>query len=247
MNNTFGLPDELFQSLVSTDARHGFPPGTMASILQQEVGGSLDKYLSNPATYHYAAGADGLRRGAQGQVSSAFGPFGFLDSTAQDPGWGVQPLQDKNDLNEHIRFAGDYLAARIRQTGDFSKGIGAYGEGDQYAEKVLSRIPAFQSQDTAPQFAQAAKPPVTPADGTPEVPGSVDATQVAANPVPPEWEQFRSWVPRRDEPTGSSNPLQQLARVGRPDFSQSLEMANAMMQRNQGTLMNGWEALRGWQ
>lgn len=252
MSNIFGIPDDLFQILEATDAKHGFPRGTMAAILQQEVGGQLDKFLNNPAAYHYAVGEDGVRRGASGAPSSAFGPFGILDSTAKDPGWGVKPLQDKQDLHEHIRFAGDYLAARVKQAGSFEKGLAAYGEGDKYAAAVAKKIPGFTSEAPV-QIAKAE--PVPPAQQSPEVPvllpepeQNLPLPSVAkATDVPNEWDAFRRLVPRRDEPRPDPRQPQQVAGVvPRPDFSESLSMAQAMMGRNRNVLMDGWEAMRGW-
>ena len=111
----------------------------MASLMQQEVGGQLEKYLGDPATYHYAAGADGRRVAPQsGKISTAFGPFGILESTARDPGFGVKPLAGKT-FGEQLAFAGDYLAARSKG-GGLASGLAGYGEGAKYAQQVVARV-----------------------------------------------------------------------------------------------------------
>ena len=125
--------------LAQADKQYGFPSGTMASVVKQETGGNA-KYLQDPSAYHYAANEKGQRiAGHTGKQSTAFGPFGILESTAKDPGYGVKPLQSK-DLNEQIRFAGEYLAARSKQAGSLEAGLAGYGEGDKYAKQVLGRL-----------------------------------------------------------------------------------------------------------
>lgn len=246
MSQIAGIPDEVFSLLVAQDAKHGFPPGTMASILQQEVGGQLDKFLGDPTAYHYGLAADGVRRTKDGTVSTAFGPFGILDSTAKDPGWGVQPLQDKASLEEQIRFASDYLAARVRNAGDFEQGIASYGQGKQYAQSVLGRIGGYPTPEAAQPVAVAQAPAPVP------VPEEAPV-QIAALPgsqeVPPQWEAFRNWVPRHEPPVRDPRQPHRAQPVvaARPaDFSESLGMARTMMEQNQATMQNGWDTLRGW-
>lgn len=137
--NGYSAPDELVQLLIEADKRNGFPVGTMASVMRQEIGGNT-KYIQDPAAYHYPVGPDGRRVAKHtGKVSTAFGPFGILESTAADPGYGVRPLQDKS-LPEQVRFASDYLAARAKQVGSLEKGLAGYGEGQKYSQQVLGRL-----------------------------------------------------------------------------------------------------------
>jgi hypothetical protein len=129
----------LARLLDAAEARKGLPPGLMASIVAQETGGN-SKYLDDPSAYHYGLDKSGKRvAGHTGKVSTAFGPFGLLDSTGAKPGYGVEPLKDKS-LGEQVRFATDYIAARINKAGDIATGLAGYGEGPKYAEKVLSRL-----------------------------------------------------------------------------------------------------------
>jgi len=137
--NGYSAPDELVQLLIEADKRNGFPVGTMASVMRQEIGGNT-KYIQDPAAYHYPVGPDGRRVAKHtGKVSTAFGPFGILESTAADPGYGVRPLQDKS-LAEQVRFASEYLAARSKQAGSLEQGLAGYGEGQKYSQAVMARL-----------------------------------------------------------------------------------------------------------
>jgi hypothetical protein len=129
----------LARLLDAAEARKGLPPGLMASILAQETGGN-SKYIDDPSAYHYGLDKSGRRvAGHTGKVSTAFGPFGIVESTASKPGYGVEPLKDKS-LGEQVRFATDYVAARINKAGDIATGLAGYGEGKAYADKVLNRL-----------------------------------------------------------------------------------------------------------
>lgn len=248
MNPFANVPDNIMTTLQATDAKYGWPAGTMASILVQEVGGNINKYLADPTTYHYAQGKDGVRRTSKGSVSTAFGPFGILDSTAKDPGYGVKPLKDKANLEEQIRFAGDYLNARIKQAGSFEGGIASYGQGPEYAKKVLSRFnypiadnPYF-TQRQQPEANQVASVPglgvmegVPQAAYTPEVPQQQPTQQVAYTPP----------VPTINQPEQKKQPLPEVA-LNPADFGDSMQVLNTMMQKNQQTVANGWNNMRGW-
>lgn len=79
---------DIFQLESSAEKKYGLPEGLLASIRQQETSGDVG-YLTNPTKPHYPTGytSDGTR-------SSAFGPYGLLQSTANDPGYGTKPLKD---------------------------------------------------------------------------------------------------------------------------------------------------------
>lgn len=133
------LPDVVQQGIGEVIKRTGLPDGLMQSIIMQETSGN-ENYFNEPGKYHYEPGTDGKRK------STAFGPYGILDSTAKDPGYGVAPLKDKNNLAEQTRFATEYLAARIKDAvakgGTMEDGIAGYGEGMKYAEDVMKRLKA---------------------------------------------------------------------------------------------------------
>lgn len=125
---------DLANEMAAAEVANGLPSGLLSSILKQEIGGRKE-FLDDPSKYHYEPDASGKRK------STAFGPFGILESTSKNPGFGVDPLRDKS-ISEQVRFAAQYAAARIRQHGgDVTKGIGAYGEGSSYATSVLGRLP----------------------------------------------------------------------------------------------------------
>lgn len=187
-SQALALPDSVFGLLAEADKQRGFPPGTMQSLLMQETGGK-PQYLTDPTTYHYAANAEGKRIAPQsGKISTAHGPFGILESTAKDPGYGVKPMGDKTSLAEHIRFAADYLGARAKSAGSLSAGLAGYGEGDKYAAQVVGRrdgkAPAATQVAAAP-VVQAA--PVVLAQATPAPVLEAPVEQVVAQapaPVP---------------------------------------------------------------
>ena len=108
-------------------------------MVQQETGGK-QAYLDDPSKYHYGLDANGRRIAPHtGKVSTAFGPFGILESTAKRPGFGVEPLKDKS-IDEQIRFASEYLAARSRSAGSIEGGLAGYGEGSGYSGSVMRRM-----------------------------------------------------------------------------------------------------------
>ena len=125
--------------LAEAERRAGLPSGVLRAVMSQETGGNR-AYLDDPAKYHYGLDASGRRiAGHTGKVSTAFGPFGILESTGRSPGYGVSPLKDKS-LDEQIRFSAEYLAARARSAGSLEGGLAGYGEGSAYASSVLRRM-----------------------------------------------------------------------------------------------------------
>lgn len=137
--------------LAAQDKKYGWPEGLAKAVWMQETGGRKD-FIDNPAKYHYEKNAEGKRIAPHtGKVSTAFGPFGILESTARDPGYGVTPLQNKS-LEEQIRFAFEYLYALEKEAGSLAGGLGRYGEGSGYAKKVEKRLEEVQTtkSTTAP-------------------------------------------------------------------------------------------------
>jgi hypothetical protein len=129
----------LDQKLAEAESRAGLPAGVLRAVVQQETGGKKD-YIDDPAKYHYPLDENGRRVAPHtGKVSTAFGPFGILESTANRPGYGVDPLKDKS-IDEQIRFASDYLAARSRSAGGIEGGLAGYGEGSRYSSSVMRRM-----------------------------------------------------------------------------------------------------------
>ena len=145
--------------LAGLDSQHGFAPGTMMSLAQQES--------SNQALgYHYPEGPDGRRRARNGRVSTASGIFGILNSTASDPGYGVSPLPGpayQQSPAAQAQFAAEYLAARTNAAGGQLAGLAAYGEGAGYANQVAGRAASATAQaPAAPVVAPPATAPAAP-------------------------------------------------------------------------------------
>lgn len=147
-----------FQEMLQVEeARAGLPRGILGSIVQQETGGK-EEFITSPSKYHYGVGKDGKRvAGHTGKVSTAFGPFGLLESTAKQPGYGTKPLQDKS-LQEQVRFAADYVSGRIKQAGSIAAGLAGYGEGDSYARQVMRRAGLIDSKSTKPESVEKVVP-----------------------------------------------------------------------------------------
>lgn len=138
LNQAIGKKSSLDASTLSkiaaAEQAAGLPSGIIESIIKQETGGNK-AYLDDPSKAHYPSGYT-----KEGVKSSAFGPFGLLESTASKPGYGVSPLKDKS-FDEQLRFMSQYLAARIGNAGTVFKGLSGYGEGSRYASQVLGRLP----------------------------------------------------------------------------------------------------------
>lgn len=121
------------------ESKYGLPEGLLTAVRSQETGNN-SKYIDNPAEYHYALNSEGKRiAGHTGKVSNAFGPYGILDSTAKQPGYGVTPLADKS-LGSQVDFAANYLSGRIKHAGSVEAGLAGYGEGQKYARSVLKKV-----------------------------------------------------------------------------------------------------------
>lgn len=226
-----GYSPDVMKMLSAADKRAGLPDGTMLGVMKQEIGGRTE-FLEKPDTYHYAPDANGRRVAKHtGKVSTAFGPFGILESTAKDPGYGVQPLKDKS-LEEQVRFASDYLAARSKK-GGLKAGLAGYGEGDKYAAQVLKKVPGAEVQQAqaapvhaAPVQVAAVGPVADPLPATP----TPEAPPLQAVPVPESQYQMAAtdpWVafqqsltrPVQAQDLQRYEPLAPLAQVEIPDFA----------------------------
>lgn len=174
--------------LEEAEKKNGLPAGVLKSVMAQETGGKQE-YLNDPAKYHYGLNANGQRIAPHtGQVSTAFGPFGILESTGSRPGYGVAPLKDKS-LDEQIRFSSEYLAARSKSAGSIEGGLAGYGEGASYSNSVMSRMRRTKQPTEAPktsEMASVGKPPVAETSRTksPETTATVGKPPVAAVATP---------------------------------------------------------------
>ena len=132
-------PNRIAALNAEAEKKAGLPAGTLSRINKKEIGNNT-KFIDDPAAYHYPKNAEGKRIAKHsGVVSTAFGPYGIVESTAAKPGYGVTPLRNKS-LEEQARFAAEYLAARVKQAGSLEKGLAGYGEGTKYAQDVMKGL-----------------------------------------------------------------------------------------------------------
>jgi len=261
-SSLLSMPDEIVKMLAAEDKRKNFPAGTMQSLMQQEVGGNLSKYMKDPTTYHYGLNAKGKRiAGHTGKVSTAFGPFGLLESTAAKPGYGVTPLGDKSSLVEQARFAADYLAARSKKAGSLDGGLAGYGEGAKYASQVAGRIPSAQATPPRREFshplmqepvlADAAPVNLSAVSAAPQAVASPDVAQVAAASSPgmpnaDPWQEFLQRSREAGKPEkmayGAGAPIAQQPNIqlNVPDF---MGMAKYMDSSKSSNSLRGFESL----
>jgi hypothetical protein len=221
----FALPEDIQAMLAEADKRNGFPSGTMAAIMQQEVGGQAGDYLADPGRYHYGLNESGRRIAPHtGKISTAFGPFGILESTAAKPGYGVAPLRDKS-LPEQIRFASEYLAGRIKDAGSFEAGLAGYGEGAKYANSVAGRISG--TPKAAPMAAPVASAPQLVRDLPSARYGAQEPTEFGFQPTPEALAALKVQIPDApktvDEPPVYRKPTEKPSSW--QDFVQSMPMA----------------------
>jgi hypothetical protein len=65
-------------------------------------------------------------KGANGEI----GYTQIMLETGIDPGYGVKPINDRNDPIDNLRFGAEYLGALLREyDGDYSKALMAYNGG----------------------------------------------------------------------------------------------------------------------
>jgi len=208
------FPDSWVIAIDAAEKKNGHPPGTLSSLITQEIGGVLPKFIKDPAAFHFEKGADGKRRNKRsGEISTARGLGGVLRGTAKDPDSRTTPLSDKDfqSPEKQIAFIGEYLKNRIPKGGTLSDGLARYGEGEGYANQVLARtnIPSVPvTQETRKALSPIPRPnarnPIpqpntTTAPPPQRRPGEQDAVG-GAGQVP------------QDNPFNASNPLELLNR-----------------------------------
>ena len=238
----------------------------MYSVMQQEIGGQTDRFMADPATYHYAANNKGQRIAPHtGKISTAFGPFGILESTGRDPGYGVAPLKDKS-LEEQIRFSSDYLAARS-QKGGLKAGLAGYGEGEKYAAQVSARMggrpidPLGRAAPVAPVMVASAEPapvasfaPTVVADTPMPVEAAVPQPQMLAQAAPVQAQpqgpdQWQQWLAQSNQAQGQPVQVADLnygtkpqgPQLHIPDFMATVAQGQARQPNFQML-----KALKGW-
>lgn len=219
------IPDDVMGLLASADKARGFPAGTMFALMQQESGGNLDT-----RNYHYPMNAEGKRiAGHTGKISTASGPFGILDSTAKDPGYGLEALDKANStLAQQIDWASRYLGARSKSAGGLPAGLAGYGEGAKYAQQVTARLPgnkAAVNPLALPDTAMPSLPEMVALQNAKSVAPMQPPQEVAAVPVPQPvvaqnieadpWQQFQPAPVQAAAPVYERLPVQAAMQ---PDF-----------------------------
>lgn len=205
------LPDDWVTQMAAEEQRTGLPAGTLNALISQETG-LQQRFLDDPAAYHYAVGPKGEK-----PKSSARGLGGILKGTARDPGFGVTPLKDWS-VPEQLRFMADYTKARSGKNGDLRTGLAAYGEGAKYAQQVMGRInkatpvpveqakPIIQAEGlppvpmSAPQYAEFTPERVDQAVAPQVQTAPVQVAQVAAETVPTMGDAWTSFTQRNQVP-----------------------------------------------
>lgn len=130
---------------LAAEKQFGLPEGLLTAVRTVETGGQ-SRFIDNPEEYHYSLNAEGRRvAGHAGKVSTAFGPYGIVESTAAQPGYGTTPLGSKA-LEDQVAFAASYLSGRIKHAGSIEAGLAGYGEGPAYARKVLGMADTATAQ-----------------------------------------------------------------------------------------------------
>lgn len=206
----------------------------MFALMQQETSGN-QKFIDDPTTYHYPLDETGKRK------SSAAGPYGILNGTGKDPGYGVQPLKD-NSFAEHTRFASDYLKAR---------GAAAYGTGPAYAAQLQARIQGNQPVVAArvvPTVVPVADPrsapvevPVAQAAQVAQAQQQVPATAMASNPGAwQQWLDARQTAPNQVAAAPEVIPEEPSLQI--PNFMAGL----ASQRQPQQAAFQMLKALKGW-
>lgn len=155
---------------LSAEQKYGLPEGLLSSIRQQETGGRQE-YIDDPTKPHYSSG-----RTDSGVSSSAFGPYGLLESTAKQPGYGTAPLKDKT-LVSQVDFAAQYVAGRTKAAGSLEAGLAGYGEGPKYAKQVLNKLGGNTAMATTPDTQ------TTPTEIDTRAAGNISRTDAAATAV----------------------------------------------------------------
>lgn len=107
---------EYLKHLSQLEKERGLPAGTLSRLMMQESSGQ-NKGYHRPD-------------GATNPLHSDFGLFGIKkDYTGRQPGYGVKPLAGDSP-EEQARFAADYLAAMVKQSGGIEGGLAGYHTGN---------------------------------------------------------------------------------------------------------------------
>lgn len=230
---------ELFAKLDAADKAQGLPVGTMRAIMHNEISNS-SKFIDAPDTYHYPVAADGKHRTKDGTQSSAFGPFGILDSTAKKPGYGITPLKDKS-LDEQIRFSSEMLGKVSKKLGGLEPALNLYGGGTPgYTQKILAKVanPDQMHTPAEPIQAKAQIKEIPPVVATPPAPAVKEVIQqpvVAQVPIQAPTDVVVA-APVKEAPVVPVNPMAPL-QVAEPITPEALQYAQPKEQPANANIM----------
>ena len=84
----------------------------------------------------------GFNPNAKNEKSGATGIAQVMSETAFNPGFGIKPLEDRNDPYESLRFAADYLKKMLDMFGNYELALAAYNAGPGNVQKA-GGVPDF--------------------------------------------------------------------------------------------------------
>ena len=114
-------------------------------------------------------------RGANGEL----GYTQIMLETGIDPGYGVKPINDRNDPIDNLRFGAEYLGALLREyDGDYNKALMAYNGGagnvnkgtvSDAAQKYAAEVMSGKEVQTKPKPRPESQPAPRPTGLVPQV------------------------------------------------------------------------------
>jgi len=79
----------------------------------------------------------GFDPAAENERSGALGIAQIMEDSARQPGYGVDPIEDRLDPEQSLRFGAQYLRAMLdRYDGDYSRALAAYNAGPTTVDRA---------------------------------------------------------------------------------------------------------------
>lgn len=114
-------------------------------------------------------------KGANGEL----GYTQIMLETGIDPGYGVKPINDRNDPIDNLRFGAEYLGALVKEyNGDYNKALMAYNGGpgnvnkgtvSDAAQKYAAEVMSGKEVQTKPKPRPESQPAPRPTGLVPQV------------------------------------------------------------------------------
>ena len=114
-------------------------------------------------------------KGAAGEI----GYTQIMLETGVDPGYGVKPINDRNDPIDNLRFGAEYLGALVKEyNGDYNKALMAYNGGpgnvnkgtvSDAAQKYAAEVMSGKEVQTKPKPRPESQPAPRPTGLVPQV------------------------------------------------------------------------------